>query len=179
VQAARAQVAQADAGHWFTVDLVASDALSRQGPTAAVDGSSSTHTTSVGVQLNVPIFSGGSVSAKQREAAAQLAKAEADLDATRLQVRSDLGAAWVSLQAAQAHGDAAGLRVQALSAQADALRKRWDRGVAAEAEVRAAQQDEAQARADWLRLQGESVQAYVRLLALTGRGLTPRSSPPG
>jgi outer membrane protein len=67
------------AGHLPTLDLVASYGRSHQ-PSASVDRSDSS---TVGVQINIPLYQGGSVSSRAREAAALKLKAAADLEEAR------------------------------------------------------------------------------------------------
>ncbi len=74
------------AGHLPTVDLVASygNAASSTAPLSAVAPiRTNTDSTVVGVQLALPLFQGGSVSSRVREASALRDKASADLDNAR------------------------------------------------------------------------------------------------
>jgi outer membrane protein len=98
------------AGHFPTLDLVATQGRSGVGYStnpggAGVDSKSNT----IGLQLSVPIFAGGAVSSKEREAVALNEKARADLDNARRQA---------ALAARQAYlGVSAGLaQVKALEA---------------------------------------------------------------
>ncbi|MDD5249236.1 MAG: TolC family outer membrane protein [Rhodocyclaceae bacterium] len=77
------------AGHYPTVDLVATRGRASQSATivpipgfGAIPGSD-TDSTTVGVQLAIPIFSGGLVSSRDREAVSLREKAAADLDNAR------------------------------------------------------------------------------------------------
>ncbi|MDR0716321.1 MAG: TolC family outer membrane protein [Azoarcus sp.] len=72
-------LARERAGHLPTLDLVASYGRSRQ-PSASVERSNSG---TVGVQLDIPLYQGGAVSSRAREAAALGLKAEADLEEAR------------------------------------------------------------------------------------------------
>ena len=74
------------AGHYPSVDLVASRGNSATGNSIAygiLRPGSDVDTTTVGVQLTMPIFAGGSVSSKQREAVALKEKALAELEHAR------------------------------------------------------------------------------------------------
>ncbi|ENO89767.1 TolC family outer membrane protein [Thauera linaloolentis] len=73
------EVEYARAGHLPTVDLVASHGVNRN-PQLSVDRSEAT---SIGVQLNLPLYAGGRVSSVTREAAALRMKADADLEDAR------------------------------------------------------------------------------------------------
>ena len=81
---AQREIEKQRAGHYPTLDLVASRGRSSVSgaTTSSAFGSDST-TSSIGVQLNIPIFAGGAVSSKDREAVALKEKASADLDVAR------------------------------------------------------------------------------------------------
>jgi outer membrane protein len=74
------------AGHYPTLDLVATRGRASQTGTVSIAGTfpgSDTNSTTVGVQLAIPIFSGGATVSKDREAVALREKALADLENTR------------------------------------------------------------------------------------------------
>lgn len=73
------------AGHLPTLDLIAQRQLS-QSDTISTLGTR-TRNTMWGVQLNVPLYSGGYVNASTRQAASRLTAAQAKLDAAAEQVR--------------------------------------------------------------------------------------------
>jgi outer membrane protein len=79
---AEKEIARARAGHYPTLDLVASGGKSR-----TQDGSGlsrpETEANSIGLQLNLPLFSGGGISSKTREAAANHRAALSLLEAAR------------------------------------------------------------------------------------------------
>ncbi len=83
---AQREVEKQRAGHYPTLDLVAN--RSRSSATGsyalgAVRPGSDTDVHSVGLQLTIPIFAGGAVASKDREAVALKEKASADLDNAR------------------------------------------------------------------------------------------------
>ncbi len=178
VEVARAQVDQAGSGHSPTLDLVASKGLARQGPSASLNVGSQARTESIGVQLSVPVFSGGAVSARSREALAQLGKSEAELDSLRARLRQDVAGHWRSLQVALTHGQAATQRVEALTAREAAVQRLMALGQAVDADVFQVQQELAMARAEEVRLLGMASLAQFRLKAQTGQPwATPEPSP--
>lgn len=97
------------AGHYPTLDLVATHGESSAGFSATTGGGIDSKASTIGLQLAVPLFAGGAVSSKQREAVAMNEKARADLDNARRQA---------ALAARQAYlGVSAGLaQVKALEA---------------------------------------------------------------
>jgi len=65
VETARNEIKRQSAGHFPTLDLVASQDYNSSGGRF---GSTKIHTSSVGLELNIPIYSGGLVSSQTREA---------------------------------------------------------------------------------------------------------------
>ncbi len=168
VEVAQAQLQQAGSGHTPTLDLVASNGLANQGPSASLNVGSKARTESIGLQVSVPLFAGGAVSGRSREAMAQLGKAEADLDSLSARLRQDVSSNWRSLQVARAHGVAAAQRVEALKAQEAAVKRLQALGQALDADVFNVQQELATAQAEQTRLQGLSSLAMFRLQAQAG-----------
>ena len=80
---AKLEVDRARGGHYPTVDLVGS--YTAQGANAAVSSSvgSDSRTGTIGVQVNVPIYQGGFVDSRVREAIALQEKSRQDLEAAR------------------------------------------------------------------------------------------------
>jgi outer membrane protein len=83
LQIAQREIEKQRAGHYPTLDLVATRGNSAQTYSstfgAGVDSKSST----IGLQLSIPLFAGGAVASKDREAVALKHKAVADLDHAR------------------------------------------------------------------------------------------------
>lgn len=77
------EVSRNRAGHLPTLDVVASYAQSDAGGSSISSGDFRYTTRSIGLELQVPIYQGGLVTSRTREAAALLTKAEADLDDAR------------------------------------------------------------------------------------------------
>jgi len=81
LEIAKREIQVSRSGHYPTVDLVASRSYTNGG--VVLTGLNSQTSNSVGVQLSVPIFSGGYTSSKVRESIALADKAENDLDFAR------------------------------------------------------------------------------------------------
>ena len=73
----------ARAGHLPTVDLVATYGQTEQTGSAVSASSSQINLGSIGFQLAVPLYQGGAISSREREAAALFEKAKQDLDNAR------------------------------------------------------------------------------------------------
>lgn len=97
--AAEATVNKNRAEHLPTVDLTASFGgnYASGNLTSPVDYSTQARSTVVGVQLNIPIYSGGATSAKVAEAVSNRFKTRADLEAARRQVGSDARLAYAGI----------------------------------------------------------------------------------
>lgn len=86
VEVARKQVSIQQAGHYPTLDLVASHSVADSSRDYPLGGGSWSklgpryESDSVGLQLNVPFFQGGAVNAKTRQAGHELEKAQHQLD---------------------------------------------------------------------------------------------------
>ena len=78
LEIAKREIQVSRSGHYPTVDLVASRSYSNGG--AVITGFNSQINNSVGVQVSVPLFSGGYTSSKVRESIALADKAENDFD---------------------------------------------------------------------------------------------------
>lgn len=88
LEAARQDVERARAGHMPRVDLVASTSRSLSETTNTINQKLANQ--SAGVQVSVPLYSGGSVDAATRQSAANMEKAQAQLDAKINEVMVDL-----------------------------------------------------------------------------------------
>jgi outer membrane protein len=81
VEIAKREIQVGRSGHMPTVDLVASRSYTNGG--SIITGVNSQTNNAIGIQLSVPIFSGGYTSSKVREDIALSQKAENDLDYSR------------------------------------------------------------------------------------------------
>ncbi|MDI6750985.1 MAG: TolC family outer membrane protein [Rhodocyclaceae bacterium] len=73
------------AGHYPTLDLVAAYGKSGSGFSSSAGGGVDVKSSTIGLQLALPIYAGGAVSSREREAAALSEKARAELDNARRQ----------------------------------------------------------------------------------------------
>jgi outer membrane protein len=85
VEIAKREIERQRAGHYPTVDLVGnvSSNINQNVATAAALPRRTVDQTQIGLQLNLPIFSGGAVLSRTREAAALYEKSRSDLDSVR------------------------------------------------------------------------------------------------
>jgi len=169
VASAAAQVKQYDALNAPRVSLVAQvgrDYLHGGGQTAATD--ITTRDASVGVQISIPLFTGGLRSAQHHEAEALQHEAEAQLDGSELLVRQQTRAAWLELSTAAARVQAL-QRLQASAAsRLDATRVGAAVGGRTALELLMAEADYQRAGADFTHAQSEWFLAQLRLKGQTG-----------
>jgi len=158
-------VARSRGGHLPTVDLIGNYAKNT-GCTFTTCGD--TRSTSVGVQLNMPLFQGGAIQSKWREAEANREKAKQDLESARRNV---------ALQARQAYlGVASGIaQVQALQqalksseSLLEASKLGQEVGVRTSLDVLNAQQQLFSTRRDLYQAQYNYLVSHLRLKAAAG-----------
>jgi outer membrane protein len=80
VQVALLEAKRASAGHHPTLDLVATRALTAQTGSQLSPVGSELTTSTLGLQLALPLYQGGAVSSREREAAANLERSRQDLE---------------------------------------------------------------------------------------------------
>jgi outer membrane protein, protease secretion system len=88
IESASQEIKKSWAGHTPKLDFVASVSKSNSDTVSTFE--QNTYVRSIGVQLSVPLYSGGSVSAATAQSNANYAKAQADLDAKTKQVLLEL-----------------------------------------------------------------------------------------
>jgi len=110
------------AGHYPTLDLVATHGKSASGYSSTGSGFDSKSST-LGLQLAVPLFAGGATSSKEREAVALNEKARADLDHARRQAQLAARQAYLGVSAglAQVRALEAGLASSQLAVESNKL----------------------------------------------------------
>ena len=166
IENARLEVEKASAGHLPTLDAVAQ--WSRSSSENITSPSTRYLNRTIGVQLSVPLYAGGYVSATVREAVARQIQAKELLEAARRDLALRVTTEYRGITEGR-------LRVAALeqaerSAQQLALssRKSMQAGVRTLVDVFNADQRIAQAQRDLARARYEMLVAYVRLQALAG-----------
>lgn len=172
LEVARFDVQRAQAEHLPTFDLVVTSSHSNSTHNLTSFEDYATHSVqhAVGVQVNVPLFAGGSVVAKVTQARLGLDKADADLEAARREAAADAQRAFAGLVAALAQARALDV---AVSSGVDALKGNqagFRVGVRtnvdvlnAEQQVYATRRDLSKARYDAL-LQGLKLRAAAGIL---------------
>lgn len=127
---ARAEADKHRAAASARVELVAQAAQDRLSGSGDFGGGARNKDTRamLGVQLTVPLYTGGYRSAKEEESLAQWNQAQAQLDATREQVGRQVHAAWLGLQAGAQRVQALQEALAASLARQDATRTGYEVG---------------------------------------------------
>jgi outer membrane protein len=169
LEAADAEVRKQGAGHQPTLDLVATSGKNNQ----AVGGfpgqvGYGIRTTTVGLQLNVPLFSGGTQSAKVNEAVAMKEKARLDIEVARRAAALSVKQAWFGWWVANAKAAAGRQGVQAADAAMRAARIGQQSGLKMELDVLQAEQQLRAAQRDWRKGRYDQLAAHLKLKAAVG-----------
>lgn len=157
-------------GHYPTVDLVASHGRQSSGisPYGPGLGGTDTDATVVGLQLNVPIFSGGLTTSKTREAVALREKARSDLENVRR--RAALGARQAYLGVTSGLAQVKALEQALVSSQSslDSNKLGYEVGVRVNIDVLNAQQQLYSTRRDLAKARLQTLMAQLKLKSATG-----------
>lgn len=127
------------AGHLPTLDAVAN--YTRTDANGGINGfGSDLNNTTVGLQLQVPLYQGGAVSSKVREAVAKQQKAQEEIEAARRKVEVDTKQAYLEITSgiAQAHANEQTLR--SAQSQLTSTTKSFKLGIRTNVDVLNAQQ---------------------------------------
>jgi outer membrane protein len=142
---ARENISLQRAGHLPTLDLVGSHTVSRTDSNTGTD----VDTSSIGVQLNVPLFAGGSVLSRTRQAEYDLEAAQEGLDAQRRSVERQVRDAYRGVLASISQVEA--LKASTVSAQSalEATEAGFEVGTRTMVDVLSAQRDLYQTRSNY------------------------------
>ncbi len=173
LQAAIAEkdISSARAGHLPTLSLVANQSRTfNSGSSSIVDGAvaNTQNVFSVGVQLEVPIFSGGLVNSRTDEAIALRDKAREDMENALAQAGIDAQTYYFKAEVGAVQVDAAGKRVQAAESQLAAARSGLILRTSLELDVLGAQSALLAAQRDLFRAQADRMVAVLQLRQVSG-----------
>jgi outer membrane protein len=153
------------AGHHPTLDLVASY---RDGRDVSSTGRTDSQTSSLGVQLNVPLYQGGATASKVREALANQEKARQDLENTRRQVGLQARQSYLSFTSGISQVKALEQALLSSQSQLDSTRLGQEVGVRTAVDVLNAQQQLYAAKRDLNQAIYNAAIAYLRLKGAAG-----------
>lgn len=167
VEVARAEAQRQQAGHSPTLDLVVS-----YGPTYAsgsmsspADISSRVRSAQLGVNLTLPLYAGGAVQSRLREALALRDKAEEELEAARRQASTQARQAYAGLVNGHAQVEALASAVRSSEEALASNRIGYRIGTRINTDVLNAEQQLHAAQRDWHKARVDSLLSGLRLKA--------------
>jgi outer membrane protein, protease secretion system len=166
VEIAREEINKNRAGHSPRLDLVASTGKNSSDTTNTFNQSSKVHT--IGVQLNLPIYSGGAVTAATSQAVSNYDKAQADLDAKINTVVLELRKQYNLTLSTTLRIDAAAKALSSATLLVEATRKSVKGGQRTNLDVLNAQQQLFEAKRDLALARYNYLLGYLRLRYAAG-----------
>ncbi len=167
LQVANKEVDRANAGHYPTLDAVASYAETHSNGGVNGFGTDQDNFT-VGLQLKVPIFEGFATSSKAREAVANQQKARDDLEQTRRSVDLQTRQAYLNVASAVAQVKAYEQALTSSQSSLDSTNLGYEVGVRTSVDVLNAQQQLYSAKRDLLQARYTWLLSVIKLKAAAG-----------
>lgn len=123
LEVAGREIERQRSGHYPTLDLVATHGKSGSGYSSTTGSGSDTKSSTIGLQFALPIYAGGAVASKEREAVALNEKARADLDYARRTAAQGARQAYLGVNAglAQVRALEAGVASSQLAVESNKL----------------------------------------------------------
>lgn len=173
LDASRLELEKANAGHYPTVDLVAQWSKSKSDNVTAT--SQEYDNKSVGLQVNIPLYSGGYVNSSERQALARITVAEETLESVsrdlRIRVQKEYGEVSAKVLQVKALEQASRSADVAL----DSSKKSYAAGARTLLDVLNAEQDKQTADRNVVQARYEYLAARLRLAATTNVEITQRT----
>lgn len=165
---AKSEIDKANSGHYPELDIVANYGTNKQGPSAALSSSTLVTSGTIGMQLNVPIYSGGMVTAKAEEAVQMLEKADEELDAARMDARNLAFQAFNGIKSNQAQWLAYNQAISAYNQSLKAVTQGWKEGTKTPSEVFESRQKLSKAEHDSVRTKTNLLLNHIKLRLAVG-----------
>ncbi len=166
VESASARLDQQKAGHYPTVDLIANYRIDESDSVSTINQRN--RRSAVGVQVRIPLYSGGGVSARTRQAAAQYQQAHAELDATTNQVLVELERHYHRIRSSAHRIEALEHAVESAQLLVEATRQSVRGGVRVNLDVLNAEQQLYESRRDLAQARYDYLDAHMQLRYYAG-----------
>ncbi|MEQ1527238.1 MAG: TolC family outer membrane protein [Gallionella sp.] len=163
---AEKEVSRNQAAHLPTLDLVAN--YTKNNASGGSFGANDSSNKSVGVQLNVPLFQGGAVSSKSREAEANQERSKQDLENARRSVMTQTRQAYLGVVSGMAQVQALQQALASSQSLLDASKLGQEVGIRTNLDVLNAQQQLYSTRRDLYQAQYSYLMSQLRLKAAVG-----------
>lgn len=171
LQLATQEVERNRAGHLPTLDAVGNynDTRANDGVSGDLVGyNKSVKTATVGLQLTIPLYQGGAINSRTREAAANRQKAEDELEAARRKVDLQTRQAYLNVASAVAQVQAYEQALVSSQSQLDSTSLGYEVGVRTSVDVLNAQQQLYSAKRDLLQARYSWLLSVLQLKAAAG-----------
>ena len=165
-EVARLETKKARAAHLPTLDLTASKGFERSGSVTTIDNN--VYSKAIGVQLTVPIYSGGGTVAHEREMLALLEKSEAELEGARRIGTLTAQQAYLGVTAGLAQVQALEESVSSGRTALDANKRGLEVGTRINIDVLNAQQQLAVTERDLAKARYDTLMSQLKLKAAAG-----------
>lgn len=167
VEIAAQETRKAGADHLPTVDVFAS----RSQATSAMENTIGTEfrSAAIGVQINVPIYSGGAVNSQIRQSQALLRRAQQDLLSAKVKISNEVEREWHSLEAARSLALSQRTLLRALRLSLEAIRRGQSAGIATQADEDQVGLQIIDAERELGLANARAITAWSRLMATIGR----------
>lgn len=171
LESTRYDLQKAEFAHSPTVDLIVSygSTYATGSIAAPPDISNRSREATVALQLAVPIYTGGAITSKVRQSAAQLAATEAQLDDAVLNLTAQLTQAQAAVVSAKGQASALYQAVKASQTVVDAARVGYRLGAKSNTAVLDALDAWADTQEKFISAQNESIMTLIKYCALSGR----------
>ncbi|MFZ6648666.1 TolC family outer membrane protein [Undibacterium sp. TJN25] len=166
IEVAEQEVKKNWAGHTPRLDLQASYSRAKSDSLTTLDQDQTTK--SIGLQLVIPLYSGGSVSALTRQAVANREKAKSDLDFTTKKILLELRKQYSAVMSSSAKIDALVKSVSSATLLVEATNQSVKGGVRINLDVLNAQQQLVTSKRDLVQTRYNYLLAYLRLRNAAG-----------
>ena len=166
---AEQEVERANAGHLPTLDAVASvgDSYANGSPSVFSTGNDLKSAT-IGLQLQIPLYAGGAITSKARQAVLNKQKAQDDVDIARRNTDLETQRAYLNLGTTIAQVKALEQALTSSQSQLDSTKLGYEVGVRTSVDVLNAQQQLFSAKRDLLQARYNYLVNIIRLKAASG-----------
>jgi outer membrane protein len=162
------EVEKQRAGHYPTLDLVATRGRSSATNSTTLGVGSDSNASTIGLQLTIPIFAGGAVMSKDREAVALKEKAGADLESARRTAALNARQAYLGVSAGLAQVKAYEAALTSSQSALDSNKLGYEVGVRINIDVLNAQSQLYDTRQKLAKARLDTLAALLKLKAAAG-----------
>jgi outer membrane protein len=165
---AQREVEKQRAGHYPTLDLVATHGKSGSGFSSTTGSGTDSKSNTIGVQLSIPLFAGGATVSKDREAVALKEKAAADLDNARRTAALNARQAYLGVNSGLAQVKAYEAAITSSQSAVDSNKLGYEVGVRINIDVLNAQSQLYDTRQKLAKARLDTLGALLKLKAAAG-----------